>query len=60
MYSNINSSWICFLRGPEDDLIKIETCRPDDTLFLLYIKQIVVLLTDTLYLYVLTLRDGKY
>jgi len=25
-------------RGPEDDLIKVETCRPDNILFLLYIK----------------------
>ena len=35
---NIDSSWICFPRGSEDDLIKVETCRPDNTLFLLYIK----------------------
>jgi len=44
---NIDSSWICFLRRPEDDLIKVETCRTDSTLFLLYIKQSVVLLTGT-------------
>ena len=34
----IDSSWICFPRGPEDDLIKVETYRPDNILFLLYIK----------------------
>jgi len=45
---DIRSSLICFLRGPEDDLIKVETCRPDNILFLLYINK--VLLTDTLYL----------
>ena len=33
-----HSSWICFLRGPEDDLVNAETCRPNDILFLLYIK----------------------
>ena len=38
MHWNIDSSWICFLRGPEDDLIKVETCHPDNTLFLLYIE----------------------
>jgi len=32
---NIDSYWICFLREPEDDLIKVETCRPDNILFLL-------------------------
>jgi hypothetical protein len=39
MYRNtsIDSSWICFPRGPEDELIKAETCRPDNILFLLYI-----------------------
>ena len=26
------------LRGPEDGLIKVETCRPDNILCLLYIK----------------------
>jgi len=31
-------SWICFPRGPEDDPIKVETCRPDNTLFLLSVK----------------------
>jgi len=36
---------------PEDDIIKVETCRPDNILFLLYIKWSVVLLTDMLYLY---------
>jgi len=43
-----NSLW----HGGADHLYcyKAETCRPD-TLFLLYIKQSVVLLTDTLYLY---------
>jgi len=51
IYRNIDSYWICFPIGPEDDLIKVETCRPDNTLFLLYIKQSVVLLADTLYLY---------
>ena len=34
----IDSSWICFPRGSEDDSIKIETCRPENILFLLYIK----------------------
>ena len=38
LYIYIESSWICFPRGPEDDVIKIETCRPDNILFLLYIK----------------------
>ena len=38
MHRNIDSSWICFPRGPEDDLIKVETCRPGNILFLLYIK----------------------
>ena len=33
IYLNIDGSWICFLRGLEDDLIKVETCRPDNTLF---------------------------
>ena len=51
MHWNIDSSWICFLSGPEDDLIKVEKCRPDDILILLYIEQNIVLLTDTLYLY---------
>jgi len=32
------SSSICFPRGPEDDPIKVETRRPDNILFLLYIK----------------------
>ena len=32
MHWNIVSSWICFSRGPEDDLIKVETCRPDSIL----------------------------
>jgi len=32
------SSWICLPRGPKDDLINVETCRPDNILFLLYIK----------------------
>ena len=60
LHCNIDSSWTSFSRGPEDDLIKVETCRPDNILFLLYIKCSVVLLTDTLYLYVITLRDGKH
>ena len=51
---------ICFPRGSEDDLIKVETCRPDNIIFVLYIKSSVVLLTNTLYLYVITLRDGKH
>ena len=38
VHRNIGSSWICFPRGPEDDLIKVETCWPDNVLFLLYIK----------------------
>ena len=38
MHWNVDSSWICFLRGPEDDPINVETCRPDNILFLLYIK----------------------
>jgi len=33
MHLNIDSSWICFLREPEDDLIKVETCRPDNIIF---------------------------
>ena len=40
---------MCFLRGPEDDLIKVETCRPDNIL-LYCVQNSVVLLTDTLYL----------
>ena len=36
MHLNIDSSWICFPRGPEDDLIKVQTFRPDNILFLLY------------------------
>jgi hypothetical protein len=42
MHWNIDSSWICFLRGTEDDLIEVETCRLDN---------ILLLLTDVLYLY---------
>ena len=38
MHRNIGSSWICFLRGSEDDLIKVDTCRPDNIIFLLYIQ----------------------
>jgi len=38
LLGHIDSSWICFLRGPEDDLIRVETCRPDNILFILYIK----------------------
>jgi len=38
VHGNIDIFWIRFLRGPEDDLIKVETCRPDNILFLLYIK----------------------
>jgi len=60
MHWNIDSFWICFPKGPEDDLINVETCRPHNILLLLYIKQSVVLLTDTLYFYVITLRDGKH
>ena len=37
MHWNIDSSSISLPRGPEDDLIKVEICRPDNTLFLLYI-----------------------
>ena len=33
IYWNIDSSWICFPRGLEGDLIKVETCRPDNILF---------------------------
>jgi len=51
MHWNVDSSWICFPRGSEDDPIKVETCRPDNTLFSFYITQSVVLLTDTLCLY---------
>jgi len=36
MQWNTDSSWISFPRGPEDDLIKVETCRPHNILFLLY------------------------
>jgi len=32
MQWDIDSSWICFPRGPEDDLIKVETCRPNNIL----------------------------
>jgi len=60
MHRNIDSSRMCFARGSEDELIKFETCRPDNILFLLYIKWSVVLLTDTLCLYVITLWDGKH
>ena len=38
LHLNIDSSWICFSRGPEDDLIKVEACRPDNILFLLDTK----------------------
>ena len=48
MHWNIDSSWICFSRGPEDDLINVETFRPDNIQFLLYIEYSVVLLTDPL------------
>ena len=37
MIDNMDSSWICFPRGPEDDLKKVETCRPDNILCLLHI-----------------------
>ena len=30
---DMGRSWICFPRGPEDDLIKAETCRPDNIYF---------------------------
>jgi len=33
MHLDIDSSWNYFPRGPEDDLIKVETRRPDNTLF---------------------------
>jgi len=33
-----DSSWICFPRGPEEDLIKVKTCCSENILFLLYIK----------------------
>ena len=36
MHWNIDSYWIYFLRGPEDDLMKVETCRPDNTIFIVY------------------------
>ena len=36
MHRNIDRVW--FPRGPEDDPINVETCRPDNILFLLYIK----------------------
>ena len=38
MHFNMDSSWIFFLRRPEDDLIKVETCHLGDILFLLCIK----------------------
>ena len=38
IYLNIDSPWICVPREPEDDLIKVETRRPDNIIFLLYIK----------------------
>ena len=38
LYNYIYSSWICFPRGPEDDLIKVETWCLDNILFSLYIK----------------------
>jgi len=34
MHWNINSSWIVFLRGPEDDLMKVETCHTDNALYI--------------------------
>jgi len=37
---NCLCSWICFLSGPEDDLIKVATCRPDNILFLLYTNKV--------------------
>jgi len=37
MHWNIDSSLICFPRWPEDDLIKVETCCPDNILFFFYI-----------------------
>ena len=37
MWDPMNTSWICFLGGPQDDLIKFETCRPDKyTIFIVY------------------------
>ena len=50
LWENRSKNWICYPTGPEDDLIKVETCRPGNMLFLLHIKESV--LTDTLYLYV--------
>ena len=38
LYFFIDNSWICFPRGPEDDQIKVEICRPDNILFLLCMK----------------------
>ena len=32
----IDSTWICFPRGSEDDLIKFEKCRPDDISCIVY------------------------
>ena len=59
MHWNINSSCICFLRGPEDDLIKVETCRPDNTLFLLYINKVLCYWLKCCIYMLITLRDGK-
>ena len=36
-----------FSQRPEDDLIKVETCRPDSILFLLYINKVVFICYNT-------------
>jgi len=37
MHLNINSSWICFLRGPEDNLVKVKKMSPwQYTIFIVY------------------------
>jgi len=38
MHYNIDGSWICFPRGPEGVLIKVETCRPDNIVIVYKLK----------------------
>jgi hypothetical protein len=33
LYKRPVKSWVCDLWGPEDDPVKVETCRPDSILF---------------------------
>ena len=50
---------ICLLAGPEDDLVKSKHVALTKYAIFVY-KQSVVLSTEVLYLYVITIRGGKH